>query len=145
MSLNEYNIFLSRRGKPKPKTHSFPYTGMFVCGGCGAMITATEKEKHLKIGETKKYVYYHCTGRKKYVKCHEQRMTTNEVEKGLLQIITENTIHPTMCELGLRIVREMHEQESKEQATLNAAHLQNLRCQEKMNNFNKIFVKWNNC
>ncbi len=132
---------LGRRGKPKPKSHSFPYTGMFVCGGCGAVITATEKEKHLKIGETRKYVYYHCTGRKKYVKCNEARMTANELETEISRVISENTIHPTMCELGLRIVRQMHETESKEQATLNAAHFQNLEdVQKKLNNLTKFLL-----
>ncbi len=40
----------------------FMFTRMLTCGYCGSGITAEEKVKELKTGETRGYVYYRCTG-----------------------------------------------------------------------------------
>src|SRR5260370_377005 len=52
---------LGRKGKPRPKTHVFAFTGLIRCGWCGAMVTAEEKFKHQKNGNVHHYIYYHCT------------------------------------------------------------------------------------
>lgn len=56
-------IILERKGKPKPKTHLFAFTGLMRCGECGAMITCEEKIKRQKNGNVHHYIYYHCTKR----------------------------------------------------------------------------------
>jgi len=55
---------LGRKGRPRPQKHRFAFTGLMRCGNCGAMITAEEKIKHQKNGNTHHYVYYRCTKRK---------------------------------------------------------------------------------
>jgi len=42
----------------------FMFTRMLTCASCGSGITAEEKIKELKSGETRGYVYYKCTGAK---------------------------------------------------------------------------------
>ena len=39
----------------------FAFTGMMRCGECGAGITAENKTKHQKNGNTHHYIYYRCT------------------------------------------------------------------------------------
>lgn len=82
-------VLLGRRGRPRPKAHSFDYTGLMECGECGASITAEEKYQIIcssckfKFSSVNKnscpkckvlieemlnpkllhYVYYHCTKR----------------------------------------------------------------------------------
>jgi len=43
---------------------TFAFRGMLKCGQCGADITAQDKFKQLKNGDTKRFVYYNCTRRK---------------------------------------------------------------------------------
>jgi site-specific DNA recombinase len=144
ITLDEYErvqYILGRKSKPRSKTHVFPYTGFMICGGCGAVITGTEKIKHLKIGESRKYVYYHCTKRKQGVDCAEPRLTKDELEAELLRVISEQTIHPKICELGFRIIREMHSTESSEQEKLLVNHTNNLNdVQRKLNNLTAFLL-----
>ena len=74
VSLEEYDkvqMILGREGKPRPRTHVFPFTGMIDCGECGCRITAETKKKLIKkTSSVKEYTYYHCTGRREDYKCH---------------------------------------------------------------------------
>ncbi len=66
MNAEEYDkiqYLLGKKGKPRPKTHIFDFTGMIHCGECGASITAETKIKRQKNGNIHTYVYYHCTKR----------------------------------------------------------------------------------
>ena len=66
ISVEEYDkiqYLLGKKGKPRPKTHIFDFTGMMKCGECGASITAETKVKRQKNGNIHTYVYYHCTKR----------------------------------------------------------------------------------
>lgn len=57
---------LDRPGRPRPKRHLFYFSGMMRCGECSAAITAEEHFKHIKsTGVRRRYVYYHCTHRKR--------------------------------------------------------------------------------
>jgi hypothetical protein len=44
-----------------PGTIDFAFTKLLYCGACGSGISAEEKFKHQKNGNTHRYVYYHCT------------------------------------------------------------------------------------
>ncbi len=69
---DKIQLILGRKGKPRPKTHDFAFTGVIKCD-CGAMITATEKQRLLTSGGIKDHVYYHCTGRKVGVTCAQKK------------------------------------------------------------------------
>ncbi len=48
MTAEEYDkiqVISRQKGKPRPKTHIFAFTGLMECGECGASITAEEKIK----------------------------------------------------------------------------------------------------
>lgn len=50
-------------------TKEFAFTKMMICGICNSGITAYEKYKKLKNGETAKYIYYSCTHSKLKENC----------------------------------------------------------------------------
>lgn len=46
---------------PRSAQKEFAFTKIMTCGVCGSGITADEKFKHQKNGNTHRYVYYKCT------------------------------------------------------------------------------------
>jgi site-specific DNA recombinase len=106
-------VILGKKGRPRAKTHEFPFTGVMSCGECGARITATEKKKFVKAkGALNTYIYYHCTGRKKYIKCSQERLKVEELEETVQSLIKENQISEKFYKLGLEVLGEMHELET---------------------------------
>ena len=76
---------LGKKGKPRPKTHRFAFTGLMRCGHCDAMITAEEKIKRQQNGNVHHYVYYRCT-KQKDKDCPERTVELKELNT---QIDTE--------------------------------------------------------
>ena len=77
---------LKKRGKPqKQKNEPKPLCGLLRCGECGCFITAEEKTKHQKNGNTHRYVYYHCTKRKG--RCSQPCMREEELDRQLSEIL----------------------------------------------------------
>jgi site-specific DNA recombinase len=99
-------VLLGNKGRPRPKTHEFTYTGLLRCGECSAMITAEEKYQIIctrckyKFSSLNKadcphcqtlimdmdnptrlhYTYYHCTKRKKKT-CSQKAIRVEKFEQ----------------------------------------------------------------
>ncbi len=101
---------LKKRGKPcKPKNEPKPLCGLFRCGECGCFITAEEKIKHQKNGNTHRYVYYHCTKRKG--RCSQPCIREEELD-GQLSAILEKFAMPEAWASELEKLAEADEQET---------------------------------
>lgn len=102
----------------KPQTHEFAFTGLVRCGECGAAITAEEKTKHQKNGNTHHYTYYRCTKRIKR-DCSQPPITLKEFESQVAEVLSGITIPPLFREWALKQLREEHEDEisSREEVT----------------------------
>jgi site-specific DNA recombinase len=83
------------------KKDGFHFTRMFFCGSCGSGITAEEKQKPLKDGSIRKYIYYRCT-HSKNLRCKEPSIREDELILQLSQII--DTVD--LDELGMRMKLE---------------------------------------
>ncbi|MEI7741275.1 MAG: recombinase family protein [bacterium] len=105
-------ILLGRKGRPRPKTHAFAYTGLMRCAECGSMYTACEKTKVVKSeGVLKTYVYYSCTKKKKDTRCTQRPMTLEELE-GQVDIELERyTILPQFQQWALEILNRKNDEE----------------------------------
>ena len=79
-------VILGKKGKPRPRTHIFAFTGLMRCGECGATITAEDKVKHQKNGKVHQYVYYHCTKRLNR-NCSQKCVRKEELEKQILMML----------------------------------------------------------
>lgn len=89
-----------------PGTNEFEFTRLFYCGACGSGITAEEKFKHQKNGNTHRYVYYHCThGVDRY--CKEGALREEELLRQLLHIIDKIDVD----EIGIK--EKIHQEINK--------------------------------
>lgn len=111
---------LGREGKPRPKTHTFNYTGTFKCGECGCFYTAEVKTKLLrKTNELANYTYYHCTRKKKDYKCTQKQHIREELlEEQILNQMDQVTILPEFFDWGMEVLHEEHKKESEGSQTL---------------------------
>ena len=119
ITLEEYDrvqIIMGRSGKPRAQTHEFAYTGLMRCEVCSSMYTASEKTKIIKgTGELKTYVYYHCTRKKKEVKCNQRKpMTLKELEDQIDVELERHTILPKFQEWALEILNRDNDKEIEE-------------------------------
>ena len=116
ITLEEFDrvqMLLGRKGKPKPKTHEFAYTGAMRCGECGCLITAEEKLKYQKkTGETKKHTYYHCTKKKKELQCSQKKaLTIDNLELQIEKELEKCTIKPQFLEWAIEYLNESNDNE----------------------------------
>ena len=102
---DKVQVLLGRKGRPKPKTHIFAFTGMIRCGECGAMITAEEKIKRQKNGNVHRYIYYHCTKRKD-PSCSQKCIEEKELEKQILDILERIEIPPEFHQWAVKQLKK---------------------------------------
>lgn len=98
-----------RATRPKDKTIELLLRGLFVCGECGFAITGEKKYKTIKSsGERREYVYYHCTGKSKDVKCGQPHLNSHEDEliKQIKEKLSRFTISPRFYELAIEALAE---------------------------------------
>jgi DNA invertase Pin-like site-specific DNA recombinase len=123
ITLEEYDrvqVILGRKGKPRAQTHDFAFTGIMKCEVCGSMYTATEKQKIIKgTGELKTYIYYHCTRKKKDIKCNQNNpMTLKEVEEQIDIELERYTILPKFQEWALEVLNKNNDKEIEDRTKI---------------------------
>ncbi|OGL24006.1 hypothetical protein A2791_03850 [Candidatus Saccharibacteria bacterium RIFCSPHIGHO2_01_FULL_46_30] len=85
---------------------TFAFRGMLKCGQCDADITAQDKFKLLKSGDTKRFVYYNCT-RRKDPDCKEKYVNEEKLCE-LLQAFIEQHHQKMAIEEKLRAKVDKH-------------------------------------
>lgn len=79
---------MERRTQPRPKQKFFAYTGIITCGECGAAVTAENKVN--RYGN--RYIYYHCTKRKRHVRCSQRVIEEKDLESQISAFLTSLAI-----------------------------------------------------
>lgn len=74
---------LRRPMKAVPKKYIFPFTGFVRCADCGSAITAEHKTN--RYGS--QYVYYHCTGKSRDLRCKQSAIRAEALEQEFLAFI----------------------------------------------------------
>ena len=123
VTLEEFDkvqMILGRKGKPRPKTHSFAFTGAIRCEVCGCMYTAEEKHRLIKTtGETKKYTYYHCTRRSNKIKCNQKKnKIAEELEQDIDKEIGKLTILPEFLHWALEALNNRNDSEIEDRSKI---------------------------
>lgn len=112
----------SHTTRPKDKTHNFLMRNLFKCGECGFAITAEQKYKTIKsTGMRKAYVYYHCTGKNKNIKCSQPHLHVAEDEliRQIKEKLSRYTIDPDFYDLAIKALAEQEDEVvTKDQAQL---------------------------
>ncbi len=95
--------------RPKDKTYNFQLRNLFKCGECGFAITAEQKRKTIKsTGQIKEYVYYHCTGKSKTIKCSQPKLHINEdvLIEQIKDKLNKFTIDPDFYKLAIEALAQ---------------------------------------
>jgi len=115
ITLNEFDrvqTLLWKKWQPRPKTHFFPFTWMIKCWECWCSITAEKKYKYIvSTKKTREYVYYHCTKKKRDVKCSQKVINENDLNKQILEILSEIEIIPEFKKWALEILKEEYDKD----------------------------------
>lgn len=95
--------------RPKDKTYNFQLRNLFRCGECGFAITAEQKTKQIRsTGEAKEYIYYHCTGKNKSIKCNQPKRHVNEevLFEQIKNKLSKYTIDPDFYKLAIEALAQ---------------------------------------
>jgi site-specific DNA recombinase len=115
ITLEEYDrvqMILGRKGKPRPKTHEFAFTGSIRCGVCGCLYTAQTKKKLLKSGEIREHTYYHCTRKTRKVECDQRKnIPVNDLEHLIEEEVEKYTILPAFLDWALEGLNKKNDAE----------------------------------
>lgn len=109
---DKIQYLLGRKGRQRPKTHVFAFTGLIRCGECGAMVTAEEKIKKQKNGNIHRYIYYHCTKRIN-PQCTQKCIEQDELEKQIKDVIDSISIPTELHDFALKWLRQENQKESQ--------------------------------
>jgi len=102
-------VILGKRGKPRPKTKAFAFTGMIRCAECGAMITAEDKIN--RYGS--RYTYYHCSKRLNK-RCSQKSIEVSALEGQIDFLLSQIEIPESFKEWAIKYLNELHDKERKQ-------------------------------
>ncbi len=157
---------LGRKGRPRPRTRSFDYTGLLECGECHAMITAEEKFQiicpncKLKFASQNKnacpncktlieemknptllhYIYYHCT-RRKDPNCTQKSIRVEDLENELDKTLSRVQISERFKDWAIKYLNELNDKEFEENVTvLRSLQSANEDIETRLNNLLKLKI-----
>ncbi|HMN26170.1 MAG TPA: recombinase family protein [Ignavibacteriaceae bacterium] len=102
---------LAKNENPKPETKVFSFTGLIRCGECGAMITAEDKVKNQKNGNTHNYTYYRCTKRTKH-HCSQKTVEVKILEQQIMEYLRAISIPEEFIRFALDAINADAENDS---------------------------------
>ena len=124
---------LAERSFTRGEAREFAYRGLIRCGACGATITAENKTKKTKAGNTHHYVYYHCT-RRINPKCPEKAIREEALEAQIALVLKTITIPPQFHTWALNQLKKLHkEEEATRNTILESQNDQLEQCVKKIN------------
>ena len=122
---DETQAVIERRSRPtKGLIEPMPYCGLLRCS-CGMMITAENKTKRQKNGNTHHYVYYRCSRKNKAVKCIEPAVRSELLDQQLSEMLVG---YGLPSEYADKMRKTVNEWEQDEKTTLDG-NIDGLRSQ----------------
>ena len=112
---DEVQEVLKQRGQPerKAKNEPQPFCGLIRCAPCGMMIAGEHKFKRQKNGNVHEYIYYHCTKKRKDIKCPESAVREKEMDRQLSSLIKKVTLPKDWAEELTRLADEEFKNSAK--------------------------------
>ena len=167
---DQVQIFLGIKGRPRPKTQNFEYTGLVKCGECEAMITAEEKNQAIctvckykfstkntaecpqcktLIGSMSNpkhlhYIYYHCTKRKKKA-CNQKSIRVKKFEEQFDQLLEKIEISESFKNWAIDHLNELADIEIEDRnAIIKSQQSAYDNCVQRIDNLVKLKISPNN-
>ena len=127
---------LGSHGRPRPKKHTFAFTGLIRCGECGAMITAE--------GHTNRYgyhyTYYRCT--KKKSKCSQKYVCDTDLDNSIVEILKHITIPKRFVDSAVKQLKRLQEMDSENNdMTTDSLSKALFGCKKKLENLNQMRLR----
>ncbi|BDI31509.1 recombinase [Capsulimonas corticalis] len=95
----------------QPQRYEFDFTGVIRCGICGCQVTADQRVKHYpSTGNTRRYVYYHCTNSKGG--CRKVSITEPEIERQIGDLLGRVELSEEFRQWCLRPAKTWFDQEN---------------------------------
>ncbi|HCS78517.1 TPA: hypothetical protein DIV55_02115 [Patescibacteria group bacterium] len=133
---NKAQAILGTRGKQRPKTREFSFTGMVRCGECNAMVTAEVKIN--RYGYT--YVYYHCSKRIN-PKCTQKYISLDKLELQIEELLTRIEIPECFKDWAIKYLNVLHDKEAHDQSFISKNLDESYQnCIQKINNLIKLKI-----
>lgn len=125
---------IENRSFPRAKTHTFAFTGLMRCGECGGAITAEEKTKRQKNGNSHHYAYYRCSKRIN-PKCTQKTVRDNELENQISNLLDSIEIPPSFHQWAIKQLKEDQNKEQVDRNEIIKSHQQSMdECVRKLDN-----------
>lgn len=105
-------VLLGRKGRPRPKTHAFAFTGLMKCS-CERAITAEERFKRQKNGNVHYYIYYHCT--RGNSGCTQKAIELKDLTAQIDEILSKLAISEGFKNWAIRYLHEIRKDQAKAQ------------------------------
>jgi DNA invertase Pin-like site-specific DNA recombinase len=126
---------LGRKGRPRPKTHQFAFTGLIHCGECGCMITAEEKDN----AYGRHYVYYRCSKKKDGYKCRQKYANAKDLEFQVMDYLDKLYVPNRLLEIAQGNNAECEKEELEKTASARRSLERALAdCRKKLGNLNHM-------
>ncbi len=107
---DKIQALLGKKGRPRPKSRIFEFTGMMRCGECESIITAEKKVKQSSSGKIFHYVYYHCD--KHFNKnCSQGSVRDDRLKAQIIEVIQDLKIPPEFHEFAMKWFRQENHNE----------------------------------
>ena len=100
---------MKERGRPRHKAKNEPqaYCGLISCGTCGMMVTGEYKIKTQKNGTQHFYTYYHCSKKRRDMKCPESSIRQEVLDKQISSLLQKVSLPPDWAEyLNTRLAKD---------------------------------------
>lgn len=112
---------LGDKGKQRPHTHVFAYTGMIRCGECGLSVTAEWKVNRYGY----RYEYYHCTKKRWQRRCSQRYLRREDLECQVREFLGQIAIAAGLHQWGLKKLAKLeakhHEDETIARSSVRTA------------------------
>jgi len=136
---------MGNKGKTRPKTHHFAFTGVIRCADCGCLVTAEQKAPKWIKSENRyrTYTYYHCTGKKRDAQCSQTKFVREEIiEEQVDSLLAEYTILPEFRDWALKILNESSDKEIADRTKINESLQKAVNdSQKKLDNLTQMRLK----
>jgi site-specific DNA recombinase len=141
VTLDEYEQvqeILGRPGRPRPKKHSFPYTGMIRCGECGFSVTAENKVNPYG----SHYTYYHCSKRRLDYRCGQPYVSVRDIEDQVVAFLREITIPNKFHKWAVdRVQRLANDQKNARHVQRASLERSQLSAKKELENLTKLRIR----
>lgn len=126
---------LGRVDRARPIAHTFAYTGLVRCGTCGGGVTAEDKTNRYG----RRYVYYHCTRKKRAIECREKCVEERNLEAQILAFLKDVSVSDDELKEPLAIIDQERAKERQAGEDLTRPLEQALAaCRRNLDNLTKL-------